>query len=124
MKKLFLMMLVGIGGTMLIKNGQVTMTPENDVRVAGYTVPLPDAVQNSPLMGLVMTGLTNQTPRQSQTAALAGRPAVPARPLLPSVTSANTTYNANAPAGHAPNTGPTVTADQFNAVAKALRGSQ
>jgi hypothetical protein len=124
MKKLLVMMLAGIGGTMLIKNGHVTITPENNVRVVGYTVRLPDAVKNSPLMGLVMTGLMNQAGPQPLTGALAGRSAAAVRPMLPSVTSTANTYSANAPSGHAPNAAPTMALDQFNAVAKVLRGSQ
>jgi hypothetical protein len=124
MKKLLILMLAGLGGTMLIKNGHVTITPENNVRVVGYTVRLPDAVKNSPLMGLVMTGLMNQAPPPPQTAVLASRPAAAVRPMLPSVTSAANTYSANAPTAHAPNATPTMAADQFNAVAKVLRGSQ
>jgi len=132
MKKLLIMMLIGLGGTALIKNGHVTITPDNQIRVAGYAVPLPEAVQNSPLMGMVTTLLLGQLPASPQTAAVASRPGAPVgapggapvRPVLPSITSANSTYNANAPAAHASGAGPAMTTDQFSAVAKALKGSQ
>src|SRR5258708_3119057 len=110
MKKLLFIMLVGIGGTMLIKNGYVTIAPDNEVRVAGHPLPLPDALKNSPIMGMVTTMLMGQLPAAPQAAGapqMAGAPqlagaaprpgAPPARPALPSVTSVAGTYNANAP---------------------------
>src|ERR1700675_4463249 len=53
MKKMLFLMVVGFGGAMLVKGGHVTITPENQLRVAGYNVPLPAAVQNSPVMGMI-----------------------------------------------------------------------
>src|SRR5258708_11551213 len=55
MKKMLFLMVVGFGGAMLVKGGHVTITPDNQVRVAGYNVPLPAAVQNSPVMGMITT---------------------------------------------------------------------
>ena len=111
MKKLLFLMVVGFGGTMLVKGNYVTISPENQVRVAGWAVPLPASVQTSPIMGMVSTMLQgNLAP---QPASAAARPGVPA---MPNVTSAVSTYNANAPRGGQPQS-----SDQFNAVNKALR---
>ena len=72
MKKLLFLMVVGFGGTMLVKGGHVVITPNNQVLVAGYQVPLPDAVQSSPVMGAVASMLRTQVgPRR--------RPLTPAR---------------------------------------------
>jgi len=120
MKKLLFLMIIGLGGTMLIKGGHVTIGPDNQVRIAGYAVPLPEAVQNSPIMGMVTTVLMGQLPAAPQAAVATGGPgpAAPVRPMLPSVTSTNGTYSATAPAsGSKQPTG----SDQLSAVTKALR---
>ncbi len=119
MKKMLFFMVVGFGGAMLVKGGHVVITPDNQVRVAGYTVPLPPAVQNSPVMGMVTTLFMGQLggPVQATAAAAPGRPGYPA---LPNVTSTVGTYNPNAPRAAA--AGPAGGAsDQLSAVAKALR---
>jgi hypothetical protein len=116
MKKLLFLMVVGFGGTMLLKGGHVTITPDNQVRVAGYTVPLPEAVQNSPVMGMITTVLMGQLQTAPQTAGATSRPGTPMPPALPNVTSAVSTYNANAASAR-----PTQGAEQFGAAAKALR---
>jgi hypothetical protein len=118
MKKLLFVMVVGFGAAMLVKNGQVTITPDKQIQVAGYNVPLPDAVQNSPVLGMVL----GQLPAASRAG---GSPAAPARPVLPIVNSATGSFNANAsPSASAARGGPTTGADGFSAAAKSLRGSQ
>ena len=57
MKKLLFLMVVGFGGTMLVKGNYVTISPDNQVRVAGWAVPLPASVQSSPVLGMVSTML-------------------------------------------------------------------
>jgi hypothetical protein len=112
MKKLLFLMVVGFGGTMLFKNGYVTITPDNQVRVAGWAVPIPASVQASPVMGMVSTLLQgNLAPPSAQ-----ARPGAPVPPALPTVTSTVSTYNGNSPRAGQPQG-----ADQFNSVAKALR---
>jgi hypothetical protein len=127
MKKLLFIMVVGFGGTMLVRSGQVTVTPDNQVRVAGYSMPLPAVIQNSPVMGMVITALVGQTPGQQQPAgqmAIAGaRPGAQVPHPRPSVTSTAGTYNANPPST-GPTQGQPKVNDQFSAVAKALHGSQ
>ena len=119
MKKMLFFMVVGFGGAMLVKGGHVVITPDNQVRIAGYTVPLPAAVQNSPIMGMVNTMFMGQLggPAQATAAAAPGRPGFPA---MPNVTSTAGTYNVNAPraAAVSPVTG---AGDQLSSVAKALR---
>ena len=119
MKKLLIVMVVGFGAAMLVKSGQVTATPDKQIQVAGYHVPLPEAVQNSPVLGM----LIGQLPEASSTA---GRsPGAPVRPVLPIVSSATGSFNANASgSANAPHGGPATGADGFSAAAKALRGSQ
>jgi hypothetical protein len=105
MKKLLFLMVAGFGVAMLIEAGHVTILPDH-AHVAGYAVPLPADVQNSPVMGMVTTvlkGPPDAVPQQG------GRPG--ARPVLPVVASTVSTYSANRP-------------DQFNGAAKALRGSR
>ena len=116
MKKLLFLMVIGFGGAMLVKGGHVAITPNNQVVVAGYQVPLPESIQNSPVMGMVASALRAQI--ASQPAAADARTGLvqPARPGLPNVTSAAATYNANAPGG-----GPANASDQLSAVGKALR---
>jgi hypothetical protein len=114
MKKLLFLMVVGFGGTMLLKGNYVTISPDNQVRVAGWAVPLPASVQASPVMGMVSTMLQgNLAPPPPAPASAAPRPGPP---LLPNVTSAVSTYSANPPRA-----GQTQGGDQFNAVAKAIR---
>jgi len=119
MKKLLFVMVLGFGAAMFVKNGHVTITQDKQIRVAGYSVPLPDAVQNSPLMGFVTTML----PEASPTAG--GSPGAPLRPMLPIVTSGTSTYNANASgSANMSSRGQATGAEGLNAAAKALRGSQ
>jgi hypothetical protein len=116
MKKLLFMAVLGIGGTMFVKQ-EVSISPDSQVRVAGWTVPLPPSVQNSPVMGMVtMMARLQTTPPASPPDPRSGA-AQHTRPAVPNVTSVAGTYNANAPsAGQSPG------GDQFGAVAKALRG--
>jgi hypothetical protein len=120
MKKLLFLMVVGFGGTMLLKNGYVTMSPDNQIRVAGWAVPIPASVQASPVMGMVSTLLQGNLGPAATTTAQA-RPGAQVPPPMPTVTSTLSTYNGNAPNGNAPRAGQTQGADQYNAVAKALR---
>jgi hypothetical protein len=116
MKKLLFLLVVGFGGSMLIKGNYVTISPtDNQVRVAGWVVPLPASVQSSPVMAMVSTMLQGNLGPPAASAPQA-RPGAPVQPALPSVTSALGTYNTNAPrAAQTPGS------DQFNATAKALR---
>ncbi len=114
MKKMLFLMVVGFGGTMLLKHGYVTITPDNQVRIAGWAVPIPPSVRASPVMGMVTTLFQGNLGPQT-TAASAARPGYPVRPALPTVTSAVGTYNANAPSD-----GQTPGSEQFNTVSKAL----
>lgn len=116
MKKLLFVMVVGFGAAMLVKNGKVTVTPDNQIQVVGFAVPLPNAVQQSPIMGMVTSMLPAAAP------AGAG---VQARPMMPVVTSASGTFDANASGrANAPGGGMATGAAGFSAAAKALRGSQ
>jgi hypothetical protein len=114
MKKLLFFMLLAFGGAMFLKGGYVSVTPDNQVHVAGWIVPLPASVQNSPVMGMLTMMARMQT---APPANADPRYAAAPRPAVPVVTSAASTYNANAPA-----TGPAQGGDQFSAVSKALRG--
>ena len=116
MKKLLVVMLVGFGAAMLVKHGQVAVTPDNQIQVVGFAVPLPNAVQQSPLMGIVASLL----PSSSAPAASAGNSA-PQRPMMPAVSSAWSTYNPNA-RSDASAGGATEGADALSAAAKAIRG--
>jgi hypothetical protein len=119
MKKLLFILVVGFGAAMLFKSGQVTATPDKQIQVAGYKLPLPEAVQNSPVFAMVIGQLPEASSRT------AGAPAAPARPLLPIVSSANGSFNANASgSASTPHGGPATGADGFSAAAKALRDSQ
>jgi hypothetical protein len=93
MKKILFLMVIGFGGSMLFKNGYVTISPDNQVKVAGWAVPLPAAVQSSPVMGMVTTLLQGNL----------GPTGAPGKPGA---------AGANNPAAKA--------SDQFSAVAKAL----
>jgi hypothetical protein len=119
MKKLLFVIVVGFGAAMLVKNGKVTVTPDNQVQVIGFAVPLPNAVQQSPIMGMV----TSMLPTSAPAGAGAG---VPPRPMMPVVTSASGTFDANAPgrANAQQPGGMATSAAGFSAAAKALRGSQ
>jgi hypothetical protein len=123
MKKILFLMVVGFGGAMLVKGGHVVVTPDNQVRVAGYNVPLPPAVQNSPVFGMITTLFMGQLGPTAQTTGAPGRPGAPGFPAMPNVTSTAGTYNANAPAAGVPRAGNPLTgaSDQPTAVAKALR---
>jgi hypothetical protein len=119
MKKLLFVLVIGFGGAMMVKTGKVTVTPDKQVMVAGFHVPLPEAVQNSPVFGMV----TDQLPQASSRAGAAAR--TPARPVLPIVSNANGSFDANASGSTSgSHSGPATAADSLSAVAKALRGSQ
>src|SRR5258708_10790783 len=119
MKKLLFVMVVGFGAAMLVKNGQVTITPDKQIQIVGYNVPLPDAVQNSRVLGMVLGQLPEASSKPG------GSPAAPVRPVLPIVNSANGSFNANTSgSASASRSGPATGADGFSAAAKALRGSQ
>jgi hypothetical protein len=119
MKKLLFVMVVGFGAAMFVKSGQVTVTADKQIQVAGYRVPLPEAVQNSPVLGMVI----DQLPLSSSRAGAS--PGAPARPLLPVVSSASGSFNPNTLGGaSAPRGGPATGADGFSAATKALRGPQ
>jgi hypothetical protein len=119
MKKLLFILVLGFGGAMLFKSGQVTATPDRHIQVAGYQVPLPEAVQNSPVYGMVIEQLPQTASK------VAASPGAPARPLMPIVSSANGSFDANTSGrASAARGGPATGADGFSAAAKALRGSQ
>jgi hypothetical protein len=115
MKKMLIMAVIVIGGGVFLKHNLV-VTPNGQVTVAGWDVPVPAAVQSSPLYSMVMMLASMQA---------AGQPAAgdsrhagqPERPAVPNVTSAVGTYNSNpqpvASGG---------SSDQFSAVARTLRG--
>jgi hypothetical protein len=118
MKKLLFVMVVGFGAAMLVKNGQVTVSRDNQIVVAGFAVPIPDAVQQSPIMGILASMLPHS-------ATASAGPGVPQRPIMPAVSSASGTFDANTSGrANAPAGGMATGADGFSAAAKALRGSQ
>lgn len=124
MKKLLLFMVVGFGGSMLVKGGHVGITPDNQLHVSQWTFPVPAAIQSSPVYGIVTAMLVGQSqaPANNASGAAGYGSAQPMRPVLPNVTSTNGTYNANAPTNAtAPSLGQTPLTEQFNTVAKALR---
>jgi hypothetical protein len=119
MKKMLLILVLGFGGAMLFKSGQVTATSDKQIQVAGYRVPMPEAVQNSAVFGMVI----GQLPEAASKAA--GSHGVPVRPAMPIVSSANGSFNANASgSATAARGGPATGADGFSAAAKALHGPQ
>jgi hypothetical protein len=121
MKKLLFLMVAGF--TVFSLKDRVALTPDNQVHVASWSFPVPAMIQSSPVYMMVTTVMQGSPGPASQASAGPGaaanpqyRTAQPVRPALPNVTSTNGTYNANpAPAGAANG------ADQFSAVAKALR---
>lgn len=118
MKKLLVVMVVAFGAAMLAENGQITVSRDNQIVVAGFAVPVPDAVQQSPIVGIVASVLPHSAP------ASAG-PGVPPRPIMPVVISASGTFDANtSDRANAPAGGMASGADGFSAAAKALSGSQ
>ena len=123
MKKILFMMVVIGGGAMLIKGCHVSVTPENQVRVMGWALPIPESIQSSPTMAIAATLLRAQLPAEANGAD--SRPvaanATAMRPGVPNITSTNGTYNANAAAPARPVGGIADGASQLNAVAKALR---
>jgi hypothetical protein len=120
MKKLLLVMLIGFGAAMLVKNGQVTVSPDRQIMVVGYPVPLPDAVQNSPVLAMMLGQLPNAPSRAGGSPASAA-----ARPALPIVNSANGSFDPNVSGSLSSSRGgPATGAEGFSAAAKALRGSQ
>jgi hypothetical protein len=119
MKKLLLVMVIGFGAAMLVKNGQVTVSPDRQIMVVGYPVPLPDAVQNSPVLAMMLGQLPNAPSRA------AGSPGAATRPALPIVNSANGSFDPNSSGSLSSSRGgPATGAEGFSAAAKALRGSQ
>jgi hypothetical protein len=115
MKKLLFMAALVIGGSFVLRGGYLTVAPDHQVRVAGWTVPLPASVQSSPIMAAVALFINQAAPPAN--AGDQRSAAQYARPPVPSVASATTTYSANAPAsGQAPG------ADQFGAATRAIRG--
>jgi hypothetical protein len=118
MKKLLFVMVVGFGAAMLVKNGQVTVSRENQIVVAGFAVPVPDSVQQSPIMGIVASVLPHSAPPSAG-------PVAPSRPIMPVISSASGTFDANTSGrANAPAGGMATGADGFSAAAKALRGAQ
>jgi hypothetical protein len=116
MKKLLFMAALVIGGSMVLRGGYVKITPDNQVRVVGWAVPLPQSVQHSPIMPMIAMFVNSQATSQAN-AADQRSSAQYVRPPVPNVTSVTTTYSANAPAsGQAPG------ADQFGATTRAIRG--
>jgi hypothetical protein len=110
MLKLLFIAVVLLGCAVVLK-GNVSFTADNQVQVASWTIPIPQAVQNSPVLGLVKAVLTVHS---EQAAASAGPPPPPP---LPTVTTVNGTYGGTRPAS-----GPAQPAAQFDTVAKAIRG--
>jgi hypothetical protein len=116
MKKLLFMAALVIGGSYVLRGGYVKVAPDNQVRVAGWTVPLPASVQSSPIMGMVAM-LINQAAPPANAGDQRPAAAQYVRPPVPNVTSATNTYSANAPGN-----GQVQGGDQFGAATKALRG--
>ena len=115
MKKLLFVMVVGFGAAMLVKNGQVTVGRDNQIVVAGFAVPVPGAVQQSPIMAIVASMLPRSAPASAD-------PGAPARPVMPMVNSVSGTFDPNTSGrANAPAAGMTAGADGFSATAKALR---
>jgi hypothetical protein len=120
MKKLLFLMVVGFGGAMLVKGGHVTITPENQVKVANYTLPIPAAVQNSPVFGMVTTLFMGQLGPTAEATAAPGRTGTPGVPSMSNVSAAAGSYNSSGGRTGAP-AAPSAASDQLTAVAKALR---
>jgi hypothetical protein len=133
MKKLLVLLLVGFGVSVIIKGNHLTVTPDGQVHLAGWAVPLPESVRSSPVMGMVsmLTQGNLQVPMgvappapvgaPTQMAGTPVRPAVAAPPPMPVINSVNGTFNANAPVGNAAGAAPARGNDQFNAAARAFR---
>jgi hypothetical protein len=116
MKKMLIMAVIVIGGGTFLKHNLV-VTPNGQVTVAGWNVPVPAAVQSSPLYSMVMMVASMQAAGQPAAGDPRHGAGQPARPAMPNVTSAASTYN--------PNPQPAAsggTSDQFNAVTRALHG--
>ena len=114
MKKLLFMAALVIGGSFILRGGYVTVAPDHQVRVAGWTVPLPASVQSSPIMGAVALLINQAAPPANVGDQRSAAQNI--RPPVPNVTSATSTYSANAPANGQQ------AGDQFGAASKALRG--
>ena len=114
MKKLLFFAVLGFG--IIALKDKVSVTPDNQVRVAGWTVPMPASVQNSPVMGMVSMMIRMQTAPQANAGGTRHGAGQPGWPAVPNVTSATNTLN-----GNASSTAPLQAADQFSAVSKALR---
>jgi hypothetical protein len=121
MKKLLFLAVLGLGAMSL--KGNVSLTPDNQVHVfSSWVSPVPAVIQSSPLYTMVSTMMTGQLGPIPQMAVAPAAPqyrtaAQPVRPALPNVTSATSTYNANAPAAGSASGG-----DSFGATSKVLRG--
>jgi hypothetical protein len=115
MRKLLFVAVVLFGGAMFLK-GNVSLTADNQLHVAAWTFPIPAAVQNSPVMGLINTMLLGRL----GPAGASAQAGAPTPPPMPTVTTANGTYVDN----RAGTGRPQQPATQFDTVAKALRGSQ
>jgi hypothetical protein len=107
---------VVLGGGAFLKNN-LTITPDNQVHIAGWAVPIPASVQSNPITAMVIMMVRMQSgPQLAPADPRYATAAQPGRPAVPTVTSANGSYNANAPSVGAGNP-----SDQLNAVARALR---
>jgi hypothetical protein len=113
MLKLLFIAVILLGCAVVLK-GNVNFTADNQVHVASWTIPIPPAVQNSPVLGFVKAILTVHS---GQADASAGQGGPPPPPPLPTVTTINGTYGEIRPPS-----GPPQPAAQFDAVAKAIRG--
>jgi hypothetical protein len=116
MKKMLIMAVLVAGGGMFLKN-YLVITPNGQVTVAGWNVPVPAAVKSSPLYSTVLMVAGMQASGQPAGGDPRHGAAQPSRPAMPNVTSAVGTYTSNPPSAAA--TGPS---DQFSAVARAVRG--
>jgi len=116
MKKMLIMAVIVIGGGTFLKHNLV-VTPNGQVTVAGWNVPVPAAVQSSPLYSMVMMVASMQAAGQPAAGDQRHGEGQPARPTMPNVTSAVGTYNPNPQPAASGNT-----SDQFSAVARSLHG--
>jgi hypothetical protein len=116
MKKLLVFMVVGFGGAMLVKGGHVTISPSNQIMIAGFPVPLPESVQNSPVVSVIAAMVRLPSASLTTVADTRAEAAQPTRPPAPSVTSAATTYNPNTP-----NAGQANSLEQLSTVARTIR---
>src|SRR6185312_11058183 len=98
MKKMLFMAVLVIGGGAFMKNN-LHVSPDGQVRLAGWLVPIPPSVQNSPVMGMItmmaqMQAAPHGGPQgAAPQAAIDPRTGAPqaVRPAVPNVTSGTTT---------------------------------